>query len=360
MSAVSIVVPMHNAGKTIGRCLESILNQTLDDIEIICVDDASTDNTVNIVSEYKKKDSRIVLLCNDENCGSSMTRKIAVEHGTGEYFMFVDSDDYIDDGLCQEALDGIQSNKCDILRFGTIIECESIDEKVKGFEERQLNDFKGELSGNDIVKKCFYRETYTWNLWNKIFNKNITKKAFKNMDNDRLILGEDLYVYFIMAFHSNRFVAIDSQNKYHYCYGNGGTAGINKLSLERFRLMNNSSIIAPRLKKYSIENNKNFDIEINFINEHLMEHIQCIWVDVVDEADRDEAFKIMIDAWGEGQMAKYYQRTLSYYRKHDTSMNFEIERLNKILLSKKLLVKTLLYIIYTDIKGAFKDVGRTN
>ena len=93
---VSIIVPAFNTEKYLPECLDSVVNQTLKDIEIICIDNCSTDNTLNILNEYAKKDSRIKVIANKVNKGVANSRNLGLDSASGEYVGFVDSDDFIE------------------------------------------------------------------------------------------------------------------------------------------------------------------------------------------------------------------------------------------------------------------------
>lgn len=93
---VSVIIPVYNSGKYLERCLTSIINQTLNDIEIICIDDASTDNSLEILNEFKNKDNRITVVTFDQNSGPSAARNKGIELANGEFLSFIDSDDYAD------------------------------------------------------------------------------------------------------------------------------------------------------------------------------------------------------------------------------------------------------------------------
>ena len=92
MKKISVIVPMHNSSKYLTECIESILNQTYNNFEIIIVDDASTDNSVEIASEIK--DNRIRIFKLEENLGVATARNKGIEEATGDYICFIDSDDY--------------------------------------------------------------------------------------------------------------------------------------------------------------------------------------------------------------------------------------------------------------------------
>lgn len=112
---VSIIVPVYNVEKYIAQCLDSIIAQTLDDIQIICVDDCSTDNSVDVVKKYIEKDSRIVLLRHDTNKGLSCARNTGIAYATGEYVGFVDSDDYVDETMFEKMYTKAEKTGSDIV-----------------------------------------------------------------------------------------------------------------------------------------------------------------------------------------------------------------------------------------------------
>lgn len=95
MCKVSIIIPIYNTEKYIKDCLDSVVNQTLDDIEIICINDGSTDNSLKLINDYAKRDKRIKVI-NQENKGQGTARNIGIKESKGEYIGFVDFDDYID------------------------------------------------------------------------------------------------------------------------------------------------------------------------------------------------------------------------------------------------------------------------
>ena len=96
MSKVSVIIPVYNTEKFLRKCLDSVCNQTLQDIEIICINDCSTDGSLEILREYAGKDNRIKLIELLENCGAAKARNIGIDIAEGEYLGFVDSDDFID------------------------------------------------------------------------------------------------------------------------------------------------------------------------------------------------------------------------------------------------------------------------
>jgi glycosyltransferase involved in cell wall biosynthesis len=103
---VSVIIPVYNTAPYLRRCLDSVCNQTLRDIEIICVDDASTDNSLGILNEYAARDKRIRIIPFSENRGECAARNAALDIAAGEYMGGCDSDDYIDLNFYKSLLDG--------------------------------------------------------------------------------------------------------------------------------------------------------------------------------------------------------------------------------------------------------------
>lgn len=112
---VSIIVPVYNSYKYLNKCLDSIINQTFKDIEIIIVNDGSTDKSINIINDYAKKDKRIVVI-DKENEGVSIARNTGIKKSKGEYITFVDSDDYLELEAIEKLYNTIISKKVDIVR----------------------------------------------------------------------------------------------------------------------------------------------------------------------------------------------------------------------------------------------------
>ena len=102
MPKISVIIPVYNVEKYLPKCLDSLINQTLSDIEIICINDCSTDNSLEILEEYASKDERIKIIDLKENQGAAAARNKGLEIAKGEYLGFVDPDDYVDLNFYEE------------------------------------------------------------------------------------------------------------------------------------------------------------------------------------------------------------------------------------------------------------------
>ncbi len=115
MPKVSVIVPIYNAQKYLNQCLDSIIGQTLKDIEIICINDGSTDNSLNILKEYAAKDDRIIVV-NKPNTGYGHTMNVGLEHATGEYIGIVESDDFVDLEMFEQIYDIAKKNSAEVVK----------------------------------------------------------------------------------------------------------------------------------------------------------------------------------------------------------------------------------------------------
>ena len=146
---VSVIVPVYNVEKYLKRCLDSLINQTLKDIEIIVVNDGSTDNSLDILNKYAENDSRIKVI-DKENSGVSDCRNIAMKQMKGKYIMFVDSDDWIDNNALEIMYTKIEEEKSDVVM------CTYMREFTNHSKEKIFNLPEIELYEKDEIKVTNY------------------------------------------------------------------------------------------------------------------------------------------------------------------------------------------------------------
>lgn len=174
MAKVSIIVPVYNTGKYVGKCLDSLVKQTInDEIEIIVINDGSTDDSGEIIKKYiqKQENKQIIKYYEKENEGIAKTRNYGIEKATGEYILFVDSDDYIDARLI-EKLKPYLEKQIELIKFKLqrVDENGKILEKVNGpiFEKKTGEEAFNEMYSQDILldSPCVYlikKELFTKN-----------------------------------------------------------------------------------------------------------------------------------------------------------------------------------------------------
>ena len=163
---ISVIIPVYNVEKYLSECLDSVVKQTLRDIEIICINDGSTDNSLSILKEYASKDSRIKII-DKENQGQGYARKVGLDKASGEYILFCDSDDYYSELIAFEELyNYIEKVKVDVVIFNQIRNyiLEGYIEKIGGIYPQ-----KEKFSYLDMNNIFAFRVTAWLKLYSRTF-----------------------------------------------------------------------------------------------------------------------------------------------------------------------------------------------
>lgn len=147
---VSVIMPAYNSGRTVEESINSVLNQTYKDFEIIVVNDCSTDNTAQIVTEMVKKDKRIKFYNNPENCGVSKTRNFAISQAKGEWIAFLDSDDLWRETKLELQLELADKEGADIVYSSYSMVDINGEKKCNDFIVSPVTDFEKMLVRNEI------------------------------------------------------------------------------------------------------------------------------------------------------------------------------------------------------------------
>lgn len=176
---ISIIVPIYNSEEFLVQCLDSISNQTYKKIEIILINDGSTDNSLEICKKYQELDSRFVIINNNNN-GVSYSRNCGIQNATGEFIMFVDSDDIIDKNMCEILLKNIRS-------YNSQLSCCDFIEKNNNFVFEYNNEIN--VSSSNLYKLLL--EKYRGFLWNKLYISKIINDNKITFDTS-ISFGEDL------------------------------------------------------------------------------------------------------------------------------------------------------------------------
>ncbi|MBQ8886913.1 MAG: glycosyltransferase [Candidatus Gastranaerophilales bacterium] len=202
MIKVSVIVPFHNVEKYISKCLTSLMYQTLENIEIICINDASTDNSKDIVLEYAKNDKRIRILNVDTMSGQSYARNLGLEVASGEYVGFVDSDDWVELDMFEKMYHQAKLGNTDI----TMCQAQLYDDKEQRFYTDDYYSLKNlERMGNNVFS---FEETkddilnINVVLWNKIYKREFLNNIGAKFEEGYIY--EDMLFFFETYLKANR------------------------------------------------------------------------------------------------------------------------------------------------------------
>lgn len=250
---VSVVVPVYNTEKYVGKCIESLLNQSYRNLEIIIVDDASPGNIKEIVEEYKKNHNNIKLVCHDENKGLFQARITGMRHATGEYFAFVDSDDCVPQDYYRIMVKKAVEKNADIVASDFL----EIYEDKFYYPHNMLNQKEWNLQNDEIIDALMKQQGLDfgwWVVWNKLYSIDIWKRVKRLVDqeNNHLIMCEDVAFSTCFFLSAKHFVNVHSNYYYYY---KGDEASTNKKYTKKGYLKNLQDIeyafdIAKEALKY--------------------------------------------------------------------------------------------------------------
>ncbi|WP_303690572.1 glycosyltransferase family 2 protein [Megamonas hypermegale] len=205
MPIISIIVPVYNVEKYLKRCIESILNQTFKNFELLLLDDGSTDSSGSICDKYAKKDNRIIVK-HKKNQGVSATRNLGIDIAKGEYITFVDSDDWIENDYLEKMYLKINEMNVPLLITGHIEERNGIVKNTFILDRERI------YTRTDIQLEFLKQEKFMWTVGDKIYNL----KLIKNFRFDtELKIAEDMYFLWNVLKIINK-VGYIPLYKYHY------------------------------------------------------------------------------------------------------------------------------------------------
>ena len=159
---ISVIVPIYNVEKYLNRCIDSIINQTYTNLEIILINDGSTDNSKRICETYCNKDSRVVLI-NQANSGSSIARNTGLDQANGDIISFIDSDDYIDNSMFEKMLNLLVEHQLDVVEIAPNVKKKTYIPNSTFVVENNI-----ESTQRIISKTCF-------SVWRRIYRKEIVE-----------------------------------------------------------------------------------------------------------------------------------------------------------------------------------------
>lgn len=220
VSKVSIIIPVYNGEKYINRCLDSVLNQTYTNIEIILVNDGSDDNSYKLIKDYCMKDNRIKLI-NKANTGASDSRNRALEIASGEYIMFLDCDDWIDLNVIEDTVKISKNNSSDIVIFTYTREFKdhskekvfNLPDKIN-YTGKELKEFHRKILGpiNDEISNVEGLDSLG-TIWGKLYKRKIINCKF--IDLKEIGTSED-NLFNLFVFNNVEKVTFINKSYYHY------------------------------------------------------------------------------------------------------------------------------------------------
>ena len=211
---VSVIVPVYNAEKYLNRCVDSIISQSYNNLEIILVNDGSTDNSLLVCEEYLKKDDRIKLIT-QENRGAGLARNTGLLNAKGEFVIFVDSDDYLHNTAIEKCVNAQNKTNADLVMFGRFNQNEMGEITPKPMPNDKLF-FKGEEITDLLAGLFTYKRGVGISCWGKMYCLDILKSNNIDFYSERQLLSEDAF-FMLQLFAHLGSVAIIPESLYYYC-----------------------------------------------------------------------------------------------------------------------------------------------
>lgn len=233
---ISVIIPVYNVERFLRKCLDSVINQTYKDLEIIVVDDGSPDNCGVIIDEYAEADSRIKVI-HKPNGGLSAARNDALKIATGDWIAFVDSDDWCELDMYENVVGVAEKENVDIVIFNPFRNYDNREEVLQAFPYEFItedNDFIHGLQLSALSKQLTPLST-RWSQgfpWDKLFKRNLIYD--NNLTFDEQVRANEDVIFDIRAFQFAKKVAYVNKTLYHYRY-NPNSIGT-KYSPDRFEI----------------------------------------------------------------------------------------------------------------------------
>lgn len=297
---VSIIVPVYNTENYLTACLDSLISQTIRDIEIICVNDGSTDRSYSILQEYAKTDRRVTIVNKAKNEGTHMARKSGVQVSRGEFVMFVDADDYISPKACETAYNLIVGSDIDILQFGVAVKS-SANTQNDSWHKKSLDPTGLTLCGTEILDNAYKKRTVSTALWGKIYSGALCKRACHCMPDIHCFVGEDIFSFFFLAFYSKLYKGVRTEPLYWYRYGTG-VSNQEQMSCEKFENYCKMGLLPAKLqvfvRKYATENIERAESNIDAAAKRMLEDCCRIYSERMDKKDKKNGADLLVKYWG--------------------------------------------------------------
>ena len=258
MTKISIIIPVYNVEKYLKQCLDNVVNQTLKDIEIICIDDCSSDNSLNILKEYAKNDNRIKIIEQKVNQGQGVARNEAIKIAEGEYIGFVDPDDWIELDMYEKMYNkskefGTDITLCNFERYYNNLKVSKIINPISKCSEVDNSIITNKVFNFRNLEDSFLSITYNY-AWIGIYKHEFVK--MNNLKFAEMKIGEDRLFCCLAKFLANKIVHID-RTFYHYRIHRNIQYPINKFHdlmytelLNEFYKYNPSNKLKTGLVKY--------------------------------------------------------------------------------------------------------------
>ena len=303
MPVISVIIPGYNNCRYIGQCIASATGQSFRDIEVIVVDDCSTDGTVEVVQGIAEQDPRVRLLRHAENQGTLAARKTGALASTGRYVMLIDQDDEFTPGSFAKLVDFAAQHPADIYHFAVTVDAanEAAARVAPGMEHALTPTFP-ELHGAEILRRQFSpTEGFDWLVHHRMFDGDFLRRAYAMAPDTRLVLADDYFMTFIIDSLAHEYRST-TEPWYVYHLGRGDTYG-KAMTLDSYLTLSERNAKAYRLVEAFANTHRqeiprdDWDARVKDALDKIIEQNMSEWKDNLPREYRVEALHAIEDQW---------------------------------------------------------------
>lgn len=340
MPKISVIIPVYNVEKYLRQCLDSVVNQTYRNLEIICVDDGSKDKSGEILDEYAQKDDRFVVI-HQKNQGQAVARNVGMDIATGKYILFVDSDDWIDLNTCSILIEKAELIQSDVLCFQFV----SVNNSAQRVRAPIPSKFFE--SYDDISNRIENILSGSYSPCNKLL-----RKDFLDSNKIRFIPGllfEDNPFVFELAMLAKQYDVIP-MTLYYYRTG-GITVGNKKSNRNVFRIFEAVDRVFETVKKY----NQSSEIEL-LLYKYKFNEIYSVFRSIIDNDIENEFIILLLNHFTEKDWQYVWNDKIEILPRARAFYQYLYHK-NKghIMLSLILKLRWFMYMVFFKIGNIFQN-----
>jgi len=299
---LSIVIPVYNDVSTLERAVKSCLSQGGVSIEVIVVDDASTDGTGELAERLAVRDQRMRVIHHGENLQLLETRRTGVLAARGSYVLFLDGDDVLDEGVCCETLALARETGADIVHF-SIIPCygdarpdeQTVTGRARAYAARDLT-----AEGSDVLHVTYRDNQVVWSLCGKLYERELLLRSMEEVPRQRMFQCEDAFLYFVVARHARRLVSSTALPAYRYSIGGGDThAEDSSLTTKEFASICQGYLAADNVAAFLDTHDDwgEFGDDYNALYDRLTAGPISCYPSRVAQEDRAACYDVLVNDW---------------------------------------------------------------
>ena len=309
---VSILIPVYNTARYLPECMKSVQNQTLKEIEIVAVNDASPDNAAEVLAEYAAKDPRVKVVTHEKNGGILAARLSGIKAATGEFIICLDADDTLTPDIARAAYEKAVRTGADMVHFQFDVRMENGKKtRFAKSTERNINPAKKPLFGDEVFEGAFVHGKYRWNIVGKMIAHDVFRKAAEALPPGYYIMAEDFCFCTLMSFYSKHYEPLRKKG-YNYILNTGVSAykAADRKGFERLCTV----FTALNAVRSFLKNNGIFEkYEDAFCKQEdrLLGDLLDRWIHRVIPADRPYCFAFMLKNYDPCTIIKAMKMTFS-------------------------------------------------